>query len=278
MNSIMKNYFFIIIIIFVVLFILDYLKKDKETFENFNDVYVKIYNKVHNDKEFINYNLNKIKTYFNKKNPVILETGCKTGNTTKLLNNKNYNLICSDDSSNMLHQFRINNPKIKFVESNLLNINQFNKNKFDYILALNYSFIMNSFKEQKLLLKNFSYWLKKNGLLFINCFDMNKIDPAPRNYSQYYKKNGLKHAMTYFDGFRHDGVWKNTNNKNIKIYKEKIIFKKTNNIFEKEHKMYFMNYNKIQKLCKKLGFKFIDFIDYKIINVDFIGLCIFKKI
>ena len=58
------------------------------------------------------------------------------------------------------------------------------------------------------LLQNFKYWLKPNGYVFINILLIDKLDPSPRDYSQfYYDADKRKHSLTYFDNMTHDAWW-----------------------------------------------------------------------
>ena len=59
--------------------------------------------------------------------------------------------------------------------------------------------------------------VKTTGYLIIHVFIKDKLDPTPRNHSQYvYDKNKKKHAITHFKKFVHDGCGK----KKVKIYYE----------------------------------------------------------
>lgn len=112
-----------------------------------------------------------------------------------------------DRSESFLKVAKIRNPDGDFMTGNLTNAQIYPAQSFDIILCMYDTIHHNGRAAQEKIFENFYYWLKPNGLLFIHLFNPKQLDPAPREYSQYYDKDGKKHAQTHFDEFVHDAFW-----------------------------------------------------------------------
>jgi len=266
------------IILFVILFIVYFTKNNlvEEGFENtFDNIYAKIYDVVFDHKQLYENDIKFIEKYINKKQEhKILDAGCGTAKHYNLLNKK-YTTIGVDISPEFLKYAHIRCPEGKFINKNFIDENIFKSEEFTMIICLLDSLYHNNFDgEIDKILENFYYWLQPNGYFCIHIFDRSKLDPGPREFTQYYKdKKGVKHGLTYFNKFTHDAYWKPINNKSVKFIETIILEdgRKKN----KNTKLYIPQ-DKTELISKiaKSGFKLID-----INKVDNdIELCIFKKI
>jgi ubiquinone/menaquinone biosynthesis C-methylase UbiE len=252
-----------------------------QLFDNYDETYVKLYNKVFNNIKLHKYNVNLIEELtindqYKKNNVKILEAGCGNGMFYKCLNEK-YNTIGVDRSESFIKQSKLNNPGIKFIHGDLKDSLLFDKNSFTHITCL-FDTLYHNYPSVNinLILSNFNKWLKKDGYLCIHFFNKNKLDPAPREFSQYfYDTNNIKHSLTYFKYFSHDSWW--IINKNKADFHEKYIFENGDKKI-KIHNFNFPNKNKLIKTITNNNFKLYDFTDYKKIEIYDINLYIFKKI
>lgn len=261
-------YIFLFILIIVIYL---FLNRHKNT-EYFDPNYAKLY-----DITFDNLNLFKndarlVKKYM-KKNPYILDAGCGVGRHYQYF--KSYPIIGVDKSENILKYAKIRNPSGKFILGDYQNSKLFGPSKFSHIMCLLDSLYHNENIDQ--ILTNFYYWLNSDGILFLHIFDRNKLDPTPREFSQYYKKNGSKHSLTYFTNYIHDAYWKNVDDEKVK-YIEKFI-SKNGKIKNKITILYIpVDKNIILKKLENNGFKLINIFDLKNVDVEDISLYVFKKI
>ncbi|GAJ17157.1 unnamed protein product, partial [marine sediment metagenome] len=90
------------------------------------------------------------------------------------------------------------------------------------ILCLADTLYQNRPAKARTILSNFYYWLKPGGRLYLTVYDKDKLDPGPREFSQYYEdEKGRKHALTYFEKFTHD-AWYEKKAKDVANYLEKV--------------------------------------------------------
>lgn len=279
----------LIIIVLLLLIIVICLCKKTQKIENFagfidkyDETYVKLYNKVFNNRELIKYTIkliddNAIKDHWKKKDVHILEAGCGNGITYKFASELYDNVTGVDISETFLKSAKINNPTGKFVHDDLKNTNLFKAETFSHIFCF-YDTLYHSHpdNEMNLILSNFNYWLKKKGVLCVHIFDRTKLDPAPKKFSQYFKDvDNIKHSLTYFKHFTHDAWWKV--NRGRATYHEKYVFKNKNKKI-KIHKLYIPHKEDIIDKIVKNKYKLFNYFDYKKLDIEDHTLYLFKKI
>ena len=249
---------------------------DIENFENnFDTIYSKIYDIVFDEKQlYKNYiDIIEYKYIKNKKNINILDAGCGVGRHYKYLNK--YPIIGIDISDNLLKYAKIRNPNGKFINRNMIEDNIFKSEQFSHIICLMDSLYHNNPNEMNKILANFYYWLNKDGILCIDIYDRNKLDPGAREFTQYYKdKLGNKHGLTYFNTFTHDAYWKSIDNESVKYIEMIVLEDGRKNI--KETKLYIpKDKNQIINKINKYGFKLIDIM--RVLGNEDSNIYIFKK-
>ena len=251
--------------------------------KDYDKDYAQIYKRVFADKGYIKYNIDQISKVVGKnKNYKILEAGCGVGNDTELIKKLlGDNVLSVDKSESFIKYFKYNLPKCNSKFGDLNYGKLFKNEQFDIILALHQTLYHNTKGNMREIINNFKKWLKPNGILVLHLYDVNKLDPAPREFSQYYenKSSGKHHALTHFDSFIHDSFWSedDKDDKDVKYYNEKIIFRKSGNVMNNKHKFYYPDSGYIRGLLKDNGFKFVKEIDLKNIHVNDAVIAIYKK-
>lgn len=252
-----------------------------QLFDNYDETYVKLYNKIFNNIKLHKYNVKLIEELtindqYDKKDVKILEAGCGNGMFFKVLNN-DYNTVGLDRSKSFIKQANINNPGVKFIHGDLKDTSLFEPNSFTHITCLLDTLYHNyPVSNINLILSNFNKWLKEGGYLCIHFFNKKKLDPAPREFSQYFlDSDNIKHSLTYFKYFTHDAWW--TVYKNKATYHEKILFENGDKKL-KVHNFNFPNKNKLIKTITNNDFKLYDYTDYKNIEIFDFDLYVFKKL
>ena len=249
---------------------------------DYTDNEVKIYKRVFNDKNYIKYNIDKIAGVIGKKDSYnILEAGCGVGADTALIKSLIGDKVISvDKSENFIKHFNYSLPNCQTKLGNLSYDKLFQKDQFDVILALHNTLYMNRVVEIRGIIENFSKWIKPNGILVIHIYNKKMLDPAPREFSQYYdnKTSGRKHALTHFDEFIHDSYWTNDDKDDgTMYYNEKIVFRKSGHVNHNKHKLHFPDVSVIRGYLKNSGFSFVKDISLKEIQVNDAVIAIFKK-
>lgn len=210
----------------------------------------------------------------------ILDAGCGTGRNIKEIIKlyPQVEIEGIDISKNMINRARINNPGANLLCTSLVDPNIYKQNILTHILCMRTTLNENSLGDISRILTNFHKWLRKDGCLILNITDPNKLDPAPRAFSQYYKSdNNVKHSLTYFEGFTHDAWWEKVKDKSDWYqYCEKIMFSDKNFII-KTTKLLIPPVKKILDYITKHNFKIKEIIEIDDFNRDDYSMYIFAK-
>lgn len=299
----------IVVVLYSVIFFkrggeIEGFKVDDGNGDDYDADYCKIYERVFNDKGYCKHNIKTISDLIgtkkgefdnnNNKNDgkndeqkddeySILEAGCGVGADTALIKElMGKNVVSVDKSRGLMKIFQYNFPQCKSKLADLNYDKLFSNNQFDIVLALHNTLYHNKPNNIGQIVKNFSKWLKPNGILVIHLYDKKKLDPAPREFSQYYtnKSSGNRHSLTHFDAFIHDAFWSNgekDDEKDVMYYNEKVVFRKSGNVKKMKHKLYFLSGDVIRGILKDNGFKFVKEIGLSDIQVEDAILGVYKK-
>lgn len=267
--------------------------------DDYDDGYAKIYERVFNDGGYIKWNVGKIgdiigagKEREEMSSYKILEAGCGVGADTELIKKLvGDNVVSVDKSAALMKIFKYNLPRCQSKLGDLNVESLFSDREFDIVTALHNTLYHNTVGNMRAIIGNFSRWLKSGGILILHMYDREKLDPAPREFSQYYKskKDGLRHSLTHFDAFIHDAFWEKggegegekggdgDSEKDVMYYNEKVVFRKSGNVKRMKHKLYFPDLAVVRGFLKDAGFKFVKEVGMKGIGVDDAVLTVYKK-
>lgn len=275
----------LLILLLIIILIVIIFRKDIEYFEdkdkngvpefvfNMDKVYTKLYDITFNEKSVFNFDVKKILPTLNKSSK-ILDAGTGTGKYYEYFFKK-YNITGIDASNEMLKLAQTRVPLGTFIQGNLINDSLFKNKEFTHILCLLDTLYHNRYVEQALILKNFYYWLKDGGYLFIHVFNKKKLIPAPRNYSKLYvDKHKNLHAYTELDDFSHDAFY--IHKKDHVVYKERYKMNKNGNTRYQLTKLYIPdNSKKTIAQILEVGFKLVNRYNNK--DDEDMELLVFKK-
>ena len=275
----------LLILLLIIILIVVIFRKDIEYFEgkdkngvpefvfNMDKVYTKLYDITFNEKTVFNFDVKKILPTLNKSSK-ILDAGTGTGKYYEYFFKK-YNITGIDASNEMLKLAQTRVPLGTFIQGNLINDSLFKNKEFTHILCLLDTLYHNRYVEQALILKNFYYWLKDGGYLFIHVFNKKKLIPAPRNYSKLYvDKHKNLHSYTELDDFSHDAFY--IHKKDHVVYKERYKMNTNGNIRFQLTKLYIPdNSKKTIAQILEVGFKLVNRYNNK--NDEDMELLVFKK-
>lgn len=180
-----------------------------------------------------------IEHFINQKDCLILDAGCGTGTHASILNDLGYNVYGFDLNQEMVN---IANKKIEkhFEVGNLLTYQT--NSKFDLIISFFAVFNhLKNYKEFKLSLKNLKQHLNLNGKIIIDIHNP--------------QKNGKK--IDFSSNIKRIMRWK--------VYKfvnkefSTLTYIVNNKKYKTHHTFSIFKINKIENICKKLGFADISF-------------------
>lgn len=179
----MKNIFYTCLIIIITLFFI--FTKKINIDENFTNQQVDFYEEIWIDKNEIKKKLLKTKNYIKKNNLKLLNIGSGTGNYLKVLEQiyPNFSFYAIDIDENMIEKTKVNIPTADIKHDNVLKRNNYEPETFDVICLFNETLHQIPYDHWEKLFGNINYWLKIDGVLIIDIFDSNNLDPSPADYS-----------------------------------------------------------------------------------------------
>jgi len=259
----------LVIILCFFIFYLNNILKDNINTEHFsvdNDIYdkefVEMYEIIYRDNTDIDYDFNIIKKYLKNKDIkkcAVLGSGVgKMCNKVKEgLGLSGSDLMCVDNSEQMVIYSKKKYPNIKIVYADIIKENTLDKGKYDLIILDERTLYYNKIGNQKKIIDNCYKWLSKNGILVVPIYDPENLQLASRYYSlNYIDDKGNKHGFTYLNDFSHDGYYiKDKKNSELYNYYDKIVLKdgskrikKTTFYFQSKEKTYDMILKKFKQI------------------------------
>ena len=179
---------------------------DLEDFRDFSDGeglsknYALMYHKTYNPKKFLKTDFARIEGLLDRwtdGNKKVLDAGCGTGRYMNYLLSKNINTTGVDKISSMIEAAKLYLSKygrsVDLRLGNMKNENLFNPHQFTHILATRDTLNWNSKLGQ--LFKNFHFWLKPNGYVYLHLNNKNNpvITPCDTAFSIKVKKEDNIH-------------------------------------------------------------------------------------
>lgn len=251
-------------------------------FPDHNDsIYTRLFEIVTNEPAIYRFDIIQIKkkTKITEKSRV-LDAGCGLGRHMEIIKElvPNVKIEGIDKSKSMINRCRIRNPGSELLCTSLTIPEIYKKEKLSHILCLHETLHHNNPREINKILKNFHKWLVPGGYLVVHIFDPKKLDPGPREFSQYFKDDdGTRHSLTYFESFTHEAWWeKETEKRDWYKYCEKYIFPKEK-IKIQTTPLWIPPVNKMLEYISNHDFKLTEIIELKDIEITDFSLYVFKK-
>ena len=240
------------------------MNTNDQTFQKF---YSKYYDLVYKKKNYT-FECKRIESFLRYKEDVkhLLEIGCGTCSHSILLSKKGFNILCVDNSSEMIKvaKEKIKRKKVK----NITLLNQeaeklftVTKKKFDALLLL--FNVIGYIKDLDLFLFNIKRNLKKNSLLIFDFWHEGGIKHAGP------KKEIKKFNLRELELQRNSFGRKIIKDHAIKIDIETSIFKRGKFVkrFSEVHLVKYFNLNKLKEIIEKNNFELIKFEDFNEENI-----------
>lgn len=269
----------------------DHLKPLSENRENIdkikiypdqNDsVYSRLFELVTNEPAIYRHDIIKIKdkTKINDESKV-LDAGCGMGRHLEILRElfPKINVEGIDISKSMVNRARIRNPGAELLCTSLTIPEIYKKNTLTHVLCLHETLNHNTPKDISKILNNFHKWLLPEGYLVVHILDPLKLDPGPREFSQYFKaEDDTRHSLTYFESFTHEAWWEKEEDKKYWYkYCEKYIFPREK---LKIHTtpLWIPPVNKMLQYITRHNFKLTEVIELSDIGINEFSLYVFRK-
>jgi len=252
----------------------------------FTNLYIDIYEELFQDKDRIIFEIDTIinNTNINNKS-IILDIGSGIGNHLKILTEISPNTQGLELSQDMINYSKQKYPNIQCNQGNAIDTFLYNPLQFTHISMLFYTFYYIENKEQ--LIKNIFTWLQFNGYFILHLVDPYKFNPIlsiinPSCYMPFQKcssNNTIsqpKHSKINYKHFKYNSTF-NINDDKHATFEEKITHHKTGHVIKNIHTLYIESIEHILKICKQIGFTFIEKIDMKTCGYEFQYIYIFKK-
>ena len=231
------------------------IKKGNDIYDKFyvNAYDLLVYNTLKN-----NYEIGQI---VNKTSPseesIILDVGSGTGHHVAEMSSHGFNVLGIDISPAMIAKAAENYPQHNFKQGNVLNVGEFNSNKFTHITCLYFTIYYFNDDEKHRFFANCMKWLMPGGYLILHLVNREQFDPilppgnplifvSPQRYS---KKRITTTKITFND---YDYSSKFDIKDDIATFTEK--FKTKNKVRQNEHKLYMKSQNEILADAAEAGF------------------------
>ena len=228
--------------------------------ELYDDFYVNIYDYLVYNNVKNSYEVGEI---IQKTGPtqhsIILDVGSGTGHHVASLASKGYNVTGVDQSSAMVKKAKENYPECQFIQGDVLNNYQFEKQSFTHILCL--YFTIYYFPNKNLFLENCYQWLRPGGYLLLHLVERNQFDPIlppgnPLIYvsPQRYAKERITTTKLVFDDMTYSSTFDLNEATNIATFDEKFKHKETGKIRKNQHTLYMDTDQAILTMAQNVGF------------------------
>ena len=285
----------LLIILFLIIQVNKYLKKEIETFtiqnekykvyrndDLYDDFYVSVYDKLLFNNFKNAFELKYIEQEISDiKNKSMLDIGSGTGHHCALFKSQGYTCQGLDISQAMINKAKENYPDIKFNLGDGLNTMLFDPNKFGLITMLYFTIYYIENKEQ--MFRNCFDWLDYGGYFVLHLVDQNLFDPmVPSSTSltlvslQDHAKERITKSNVVFNNFKYKSHLILEDSKNNGEFREKFIFN-DNKIRINEHTLYFDTQKIILDIAKSVGFIVIKKLDMKKCLYDYQYLYVLQK-
>jgi SAM-dependent methyltransferase len=236
-----------------------------------------------------------------KKNFKVCDLGCGRGHHVDQLKHKGVvNVIGCDKSQAMLQNARDLYPSCKFIQGDFMKPMLFSEEEFNVLTC--FYFTVYYVKDKRAFFRNCYQWLKPEGYLIIHLVDRNHFDPIVPGGKplflvspQTYAKERITNSLVKFRSFQYksdftappptksanrgvvSGGAKNTGEKNIGRFVEKITDDATGKVRENIHTYYMPTNREMLEIAKEVGFTVTGQVDLVHVLNEYQYLYILKK-
>jgi len=210
----------------------------------------------------------------------VLDAGCGTGRHIQILKEIIPTIMLEgvDVSRNMIKRSQIRNPGTDLLCTSLTTPEIYKPETLTHVLCLYETIHHNTPKDISTILQNFYKWLVPGGMCVFHLFHPDKLDPAPKSYSQYYKgDDNSKRSFTQFEGFSHQAWWEKEKERMYWYrYCEKYVISKKKSI-TKTTNLWIPPTNKMISLIVKHKFILKEVVDLSNVGIPDFTMYIFEK-
>ena len=235
-----------------------------------------------------------------KKNFKICDIGCGPGHHVHELKKKGViNVVGCDKSEAMLQTARDLYPSCNFIKGDFMKPMLFSEEEFNVLTC--FYFTVYYVKDKRAFFRNCYQWLKPEGYLIIHLVDRNHFDPIVPGGKplfivspQTYAKERITNSIVKFRSFQYKSDFtpppptknaaakgsekRNTGEKNIGKFVEKITDDKTGKVRENIHTYYMPTNREMLEIAKEVGFTVTGQVDLIHVLNEYQYLYILKKV
>jgi len=235
-----------------------------------------------------------------KKNFKVCDIGCGPGHHVHELKKKGViNVVGCDKSEAMLQTARDLYPSCNFIKGDFMKPMLFSEEEFNVLTC--FYFTVYYVKDKRAFFRNCYQWLKPEGYLIIHLVDRNHFDPIVPGGKplfivspQTYAKERITNSIVKFRSFQYKSDFtpppptknaaakgsekRNTGEKNIGKFVEKITDDKTGKVRENIHTYYMPTNREMLEIAKEVGFTVTGQVDLIHVLNEYQYLYILKKV
>jgi 2-polyprenyl-3-methyl-5-hydroxy-6-metoxy-1,4-benzoquinol methylase len=224
----------------------------------FDDFYCRIYDHLFYEEPRNIFEMQELETYTNlKKNSVILDVGCGTGNQSYMLHDRKYNVLGVDKSKAMINYCKKQYPEQKFQHGDVSEGVLYDDERFTHVLC--YYFTIYYIKNKRQFFENCMHWLEPGGYLVIHLVNRNKFDPIvpignPLEFvnPQRHAKERMTKTDVIFKKFNYKAYFDLKGDKAYFI--EEFRDKKNRGMRKHVHELFMDSQQDIINMAKEIGF------------------------
>ena len=290
----MEKLLYLVIIIIIANFIINYLRPVQEGFPKkrelvirknekiYDNFYVNMYDSIFYNKIKNDYEIGTIVNYPGpSEKTLVLDVGSGTGHHVNAMAETNIKAIGIDKSASMVLKAKENFPSLEFHHEDTLDRSAFPGSTFTHITCFN--FTVYYFDDKRKFLQNCYYWLKPGGFLVINLVDKNTFDPVMPSGEpfalfgdKHVEKSG-KETRIVFIGHDYKSNFEIYPNDDTAVLNERFKDIKTGNVRKQELLLYMPTRKKIVNIAKDVGFIMLGERDMADINLHSQYLYVLQK-
>ena len=233
------------------------LKRDDDSYDKF---YAHIYDEIHLPEERCTKELKLIlDTTYADETSVILDVGCGTGETLKVLDAAKFRSFGIDKSQAMIEKATQKCGKqVKIKHADVLDAMNYDKYTFSHILCLYHTIY--EIENKRKFFQNCRYWLKNGGVLVVHLVDKKKFNtvvPAGKlsyidNPQKYTKERITKTTVDFMD-FVYDSRY-DIKEGPVSTIMEKFTDSATKKVRQNERRLFMESEDAILQMATNEGF------------------------